>query len=39
MPENQRRKAAGRMRDLIEAGETPPELPIHFMVGLASLTY
>jgi SAM-dependent methyltransferase len=39
MPEDRRREAVGRMRDLIDAGETPPELPIHFMIGLASLTY
>jgi hypothetical protein len=26
MPEDQRREVVGRIRDLIDAGETPPEL-------------
>ncbi len=35
--EDQRAELIGQMRGIIEAGETPAELPMHFVVGLTSL--
>jgi SAM-dependent methyltransferase len=37
MPEPERAERLAQMRALIDAGETPAELPIHFVLGLTSL--
>jgi len=37
LPEHDRERLLGRARELIEAGETPAELPIHAVIGLAKL--
>jgi SAM-dependent methyltransferase len=35
MPDKERTAVARRMRAIVEAGETPPELPLHVVIGLA----
>ena len=37
LPEDRRRDALERVRDLLEAGETPAEMPITAVIGLTSL--
>ena len=36
MPEDQRVRTLEQVSDLLQAGETPPELPIHVVIGLTS---
>jgi SAM-dependent methyltransferase len=38
LPDDRRADTIARMRTLIETGETPAELPIHVMLGLAALS-
>lgn len=37
LPDDQRTETIARIGGLIDAGETPPELPVHVVVGLTSL--
>ncbi len=37
LPERERDARLAQMRQLIEAGETPAELPVHFLLALSSL--
>jgi hypothetical protein len=37
MPPAKRADTVARMRALIEGGETPAEMPVHVVLGLASL--
>jgi SAM-dependent methyltransferase len=37
IPDDERRSTVERIRELVNAGETPAELPIHFVIGLTSL--
>jgi hypothetical protein len=37
LPGDQRAELMAQMRSIIEAGETPAELPLHVVIGLASL--
>jgi hypothetical protein len=37
MPEEQREETVTRIGEIIGAGETPDELPVHVTVGLTSL--
>ena len=37
LPAAQRAETVARMRALIEDGETPAEMPVHVVLGLASL--
>jgi SAM-dependent methyltransferase len=37
MPERQRSDTIARVRALVEAGETPAQLPVHFVLGLTEL--
>ncbi len=37
LAEDQRAELIAQMREIIETGETPAELPMHFVVGLTSL--
>ena len=37
MPDEQRNQLLERARELISAGTTPPELPVHVAIGLTSL--
>ncbi|HEV2997509.1 MAG TPA: class I SAM-dependent methyltransferase [Solirubrobacteraceae bacterium] len=38
MSEEERAEMLGKIRALIEAGETPAEMPVHVLIGLSSLT-
>jgi hypothetical protein len=38
MPAQERAQALGEMGAIIAAGETPAELPVHVLIGLAALT-
>ena len=38
MPEDQRLAKLQRVREIIDAGETPDELPVNVLIGLTSLT-
>jgi ubiquinone/menaquinone biosynthesis C-methylase UbiE len=38
LPDAERRATVERMRTLVEGGETPPELPVHFVIGLTRAT-
>jgi SAM-dependent methyltransferase len=37
MPEDERQAALTRMGDIIAAGDTPDELPVHFLIGFTRL--
>jgi ubiquinone/menaquinone biosynthesis C-methylase UbiE len=37
MPDDERERTLARIRELIDSGETPAELPVNFYVGLARL--
>ena len=37
LPDDERREWLGKVARLIEAGETPPELPLHVVIGLTSV--
>src|SRR2546423_1475345 len=37
MPHEQREASIGRIRALVTHGETPSEMPVHFVIGLTSL--
>jgi ubiquinone/menaquinone biosynthesis C-methylase UbiE len=37
MPEDRRQDTIAQMRAIVSAGETPAELPVHFVIGLAAL--
>lgn len=37
MPDEEREAALARMREIIAAGDTPEELPVHFLIGFARL--
>jgi SAM-dependent methyltransferase len=37
LPDERRGELAARVRELLASGETPPELPVHYSIGLASL--
>jgi ubiquinone/menaquinone biosynthesis C-methylase UbiE len=37
LPDGEREDTLARIRELIQAGETPPELPVNFYIGLARL--
>jgi len=37
LPQEQRASTIARARELVQAGETPDELPVHIVLGLASL--
>jgi hypothetical protein len=37
MTEDDRREHLVRVRELIDGGDTPAELPVHFVLALASL--
>ncbi len=36
MPEDQRADTLARVAALVEAGETPDELPVHVVIGLTA---
>ncbi len=36
LPEEQRTETLGQIDELVRAGETPPELPLHVVIGLAT---
>lgn len=37
LAEYERAEAIARVRELVDGGETPPEMPVHFVLGLAEL--
>jgi SAM-dependent methyltransferase len=37
LPEDQRTEKLERVREIVDAGETPAELPVHFFLGLAEV--
>jgi SAM-dependent methyltransferase len=37
LPDAEREAAVEQMRSLVEGGETPPELPVHFVIGLTQV--
>ena len=37
LPEDQRTETLGRIAEIVGAGETPPELPVHVVIGVTTL--
>jgi hypothetical protein len=37
MPDGERAETVGRIRELVLSGETPEQLPLHVVIGLATL--